>query len=373
MIHNAAKSLMVVLLLAFQLETPAQVSIRYGCTDPAARNYDTAALLQDGSCTYSREKYTPFQKKNLPDALVEISGAAYWDGKIWAINDGGNPAILYGIDTSNGSILTTVHLQGMDNNDWEALAQNDTAFFIADVGNNASGNRDDLNFIIVPKKLIESSAEQWIDGNQLPTISFSYEDQTDFTPQPPNRTIFDCESVIFFRDSLHLFTKNWVGSHAVHYVLPAISGTYTAHRLDSIATENFMLTDATVMADDIVAFTAYSRNGQCALWLVYGLENNAEWLSLANKRPIILPGAISTGQIEAICFATGFQGWLGSEKLAAGMANVSQRLCSIQIGSFLQPFYAQQKIHQLSKGQIRYNANQAIFEVYTGEIWLPFQ
>ncbi len=62
------------------------------------------------------------------------------------------------------------------------------------------------------------------------TISFSYADQTDFTPSPYS-TNFDAESLISYEDNLYLFTKNWEDLHTNIYALPKTPGTYKIEKI----------------------------------------------------------------------------------------------------------------------------------------------
>jgi hypothetical protein len=74
-------------------------------------------------------------------ALAEISGAAWsvaYPGLIWTVADGGNPATLYGID-STGAIRRTATVP-VPNIDWEEIATGEcgskTCIYIADTGDN---------------------------------------------------------------------------------------------------------------------------------------------------------------------------------------------------------------------------------------------
>ena len=361
-----------VLSAGILLALPAQAQqAKPGCMDPSASNYDPDATISNGSCIYSSVSYTPGNRIILPNTLQEISGAAYWQGKIWALNDGGNPAALYALDTATGAVTATVNFTGITNVDWEALAQNDTAFFIGDVGNNAAGNRTNLRVYIVPKLLITGDALQSIDVSSLGMLQFAYEDQEDFTSQGGNSTRFDCESMIFFRDSLHLFTKNWVGNYAVHYVLPAVAGTADAVRLDSFYTGGQLLTDAAVAAHDEIVFTSYSKAGQCQLLMLYGFGENKAFVTDANKRWIRLPSSLNIGQLEAVCFLNPVRGWLGSERLSVSLITVSQRMYDLNTLDFILPFYRNQPNRFAEAGMLRYNTDLQVYEAFDGNDWRP--
>jgi len=76
--------------------------------------------------------------------LTEISGLAVsrkTPGLLWAINDSGNPPMLYGLSTK-GVLLRTYEIDGATNWDWEDLAgfhyRGEDFLVIADVGDNWS-------------------------------------------------------------------------------------------------------------------------------------------------------------------------------------------------------------------------------------------
>ena len=165
---------------------------------------------------------------SLPTDLNEISGLQYLNGQILAHNDGGNPPELFGIDTF-GNIVWKKKVLG-SNIDWEGIAlKRDSFIFIADFGNN-DNNRKDL-------KIYKISLRD-LDGDTLKPeiINFFYPEQKNFPPAETD-LYYDCEAIIYFNDSLHLFTKNrtspfdgWVK----HYCLPAVSGKHAALLKDSL-------------------------------------------------------------------------------------------------------------------------------------------
>ena len=80
----------------------------YGCTDPIANNYNPAATINNGSCSYNAIAYTPLVKIDpLSDTLVENSGLQMAGNYLWAFNDGGGAAAIYRIDTISKVILQT--------------------------------------------------------------------------------------------------------------------------------------------------------------------------------------------------------------------------------------------------------------------------
>ena len=340
-----------------------------GCTDPQASNFNPAAASNDGSCTYAVQSYSPPALANLPAALHEVSGAVYYQGQVVMLNDGGNAPHLYFTDTANGRIKQVVVLQGVSNVDWEELAQDSSFLYVGDIGNNASGNRQNLVIYKVPKAAIGQSDTVWVADSLIGRIRFAYEDQTDFSAQPANQTRFDAESMVYHRGQLHLFTKNWVGSHSVHYVLPTDTGFFMAQRLDSLNTGGYRLTAAASGAHDLLAFTGYTSNGNCALFLVYGFDSSAYFFNTGCKRRINLPTVLTMGQLEAICFFNATRGWMAGERFSQGFITVSQRIRRFSTLSFILDYYRQNAPMLPAAGSLRYNSTLDCYEVFTGDDW----
>ena len=116
------------------------------------------------------------------DALVELSGLAASNLRpniLWAINDGGDGAKLYALDT-NGDHLGTVRIINAVNHDWEDMASfvhDGTAYLlIADVGDNFS-QREFCKIYVVKEPAVDPSKNGF---NKTATIAwqirFRYED-----------------------------------------------------------------------------------------------------------------------------------------------------------------------------------------------------
>ena len=110
------------------------------------------------------------------------------------------------------------------NNDWEDITQDEKRLYIGDFGNNLGDRRDLRIYILNKQDLLPSSDTIAVAG----IISFSYQDQTDFTPAANYTTPWDCEAFVVIGDSVILFTKDWQSNHTSLYTLPAKAGYYTA-------------------------------------------------------------------------------------------------------------------------------------------------
>jgi hypothetical protein len=71
--------------------------------------------------------------------LNEISGIADSKnnpGKLWGIEDSGNPPVLYLIGHT-GQVISSVYIKGVSNRDWEEMALFEGEIYIAETGDNA--------------------------------------------------------------------------------------------------------------------------------------------------------------------------------------------------------------------------------------------
>lgn len=188
-------------------------------------------------------------RTKLPPTLREISGLALTpEGTLWALNDGGNSAELFRFDAKTLQLLDAQKLP-VPNRDWEDLAADDKGnLYIGDFGNNGNDRKDLRIYRYHPQH------------GTLDSILFQYPDQWAVPPKDPRQWNFDCEAMVFWRDSLHLFSKGrFKGNHySKHYVLPAQPGVYTAVLRDSVYLKRRVVSGAAVSKDGkTLALTAY--------------------------------------------------------------------------------------------------------------------
>lgn len=191
----------------------------------------------------------PARRTSLPDAIREVSGMARTpDGHLWLLNDSRNPPELFLFDPVVGQLLETRTLP-IPNRDWEDLTlAPDGHLYIGDFGNNRNARRDLCIFRYHP-------------GTQtLDSILFHYPDQQAFPPADDHDWNFNCEAMVFFQDSLHLFSKVVFKGNFItkHYVLPARPGRHTAELRDSLFLKNRVVTGAALSPDGkTLALTSY--------------------------------------------------------------------------------------------------------------------
>jgi len=185
----------------------------------------------------------------LPPALKEVSGMTLLpNGDLWLLNDSHNPSDLFRFDPIEGKLLETRHLP-VQNFDWEDLTGDPAGnLYIGDFGNNYNRRRNLRIFIYNPAT------------GALDSIQFRYPDQTAFPPARTEDWNFNCEAFVFYKDSLHLFSKNVFKGNffTKHYVLPAKAGEYVATLRDSVRLNNRVVTGAAISKDgQTLALTGY--------------------------------------------------------------------------------------------------------------------
>ncbi len=279
-----------------------------GCTDPNAVNYNQSANRNDGSCQYPYKKYHPKKLTNLPEQVRETSGLIFWNDALWTINDGGNPAELYRIDTATGNVLSVFTIHNAKNTDWEALAQCDSFIYIGDFGNNL-GNRKDLCVYRISKAELSDSSKKSATAS---VIQFHYPEQQDFTAKNRN-TEWDAEAMYFDNDSLHILTKNWVNGSSVHYTIPSVPGEYAAQSKDTIWTGGLITDVAFNKENGNIILLGYTKSYKGFALLLFDYKDGK--LSSGNKRRIDFGNTLGVGQIEGICFDGNYNGFISAEAI----------------------------------------------------------
>jgi len=315
------------LLLAFVV-VAAPAWAQGGCTDPQATNYNSSATSNDGSCTYPTTATALITKATLTSAVNESSGLLYTGGNVWTHNDSGNSATLFRVDSISGQVLQQVSISNFANTDWEDLAASAQYVYIGDFGNN-NGDRRDLRILRVAKTDLGASATT----ATAQAITFSYPDQTDFTPRS-NAHNFDCEAFFFANDSLHLFTKNWVDLKTRYYTVPATPGTYVAHLKSTFNVNGLVTAAALNPTGTTAALLGYNAtNATTFMWLLTGFQGTG-YLK-ANKRRIELPSALLIGQAEGLCFVKNGRVFISNEQISNAFLTVPPRLYALGLGAWV--------------------------------------
>ncbi len=279
----------------------------YGCTDPQATNYNPDATHNDGSCVYPPTTVGLTVVVNaLPSAVNETSGLQYWNGGFWTHNDSGNSPELYKLDTITGQVIQTITISGVQNIDWEDIAQDEQYLYIGDFGNNA-GNRTDLRVLKLQKSQIPASGNASVEPE---IINFSYGDQNTFKKANRNND-FDCEAIISYGDSLYLFSKNWVNQQTRFYALSKQQGTFVIYPRDSFNADG-LITGADVRNSGEIALIGY-KNYNPFMWLLFDFQSDNFFSG--NKRRINFSAVLGV-QTEGIGYTFGGNVYISSEKTA---------------------------------------------------------
>ncbi len=169
-------------------------------------------------------------------------------GQLWLLNDSRNPSELFLFDPAAGQLVETRKLP-VPNRDWEDLTTDPAGnLYIGDFGNNKNARRDLCVFRYHPAT------------GALDSIQFRYPDQDAYPPEDERAWNFNCEAMVFFQDSLHIFSKNAFKGNFItkHYVLPAQPGQYLAVLRDSMVLKNRVITGAALSPDGkTLAITSY--------------------------------------------------------------------------------------------------------------------
>ena len=295
-----------------------------GCTDSNAKNYNSKATQNDGSCLYKPAKIKPETAIKLSDSIKETSGLIAFENLFWTHNDD-HDTTIYGLD-SNGKIQKKIKLEKVKNTDWEEISQDSSYIYIGDFGNNYQGNRRDLHIIRIEKKSFISNKPV------IDTIAFSYSNQTDFKIQKENTTDFDCEAFIVSPDSIYLFTKQWTAKKTSVYALPKTPGKHIAQYKETLNI-NGLITGASLLSSGkSIVFCGYSKTLQPFLYVLNDYKNYS--FSTGNQRKIKL--TLPFHQVEGIATLDGSIFYVTNESfIRKPFLNIPQQMHSIDLSAYL--------------------------------------
>ncbi|MHC1775426.1 MAG: hypothetical protein AB9834_08445 [Lentimicrobium sp.] len=300
---NYRKILLFLLMAGYGYYAAAQVT---GCADPQALNFDSLATVNDGSCMYPPTSIAPARVvRSLPAIVKETSGLIFWNQGLWTHNDSGGEPVLYKLDTLTGKVIQTITLLNAMNIDWEELAQDESAIYIGDFGNNL-GNRRDLKIYSVLKKDIPSDITGEV---KTSVINFSYADQLDYTPANRNNN-YDCEAMVAFGDSLYLFSKNWADQQSRLYAIPKAAGSYRVAPTDNLLADG-LITGADLSPSGKEMVLCGYENYSPFIWVLFDFRE-ANFFQ-GNKRRLNFSAMTGT-QTEGVTFLHDSSVVISSEK-----------------------------------------------------------
>jgi hypothetical protein len=268
-----------------------------GCTDSNATNYDSKAIVNDGSCQYLLKIQDFTFKYNLPGKISESSGLIFTEGFLWTHNDSGNSNSFYKLNPLDGSLVQEISVSNAPNNDWEDITYDEQFIYLGDFGNN-DGNRKDLKVLKISKDSILNKSASFITVN-AEKIEFSYADQVNFVAN--NKHNFDCESVISKGDSLYLFTKNRGDFKSKLYALPKIPGVYSISPIDTLNSECLITgADYNKTTNEVVLIGYSSSKDKSYIFYLNDYPNSSYFKG--NKRKLQINQQYVGLQTEGICY-----------------------------------------------------------------------
>jgi hypothetical protein len=180
----------------------------------------------------------PTRKFSLPLTINEASGLVIEEGRFIWHNDSGDGPYLYTTDTE-GSMLKIDTLSARAS-DYEDIAQDRTGIlYVGDFGNNRGRRTAETVYIHDRQRGTTDS------------IVYTYPRQDGSGRLTPGN--YDCEALVQWRDSLHLFTKDLLGGERnfslLHFRLPTRPGNYEAELVDSLHLPRRVVTGAALDED----------------------------------------------------------------------------------------------------------------------------
>lgn len=253
---------------------------------------------------------------SIPSVLNENSGLIMADqGRVWLHNDGGDSAKLYLLDTF-GTVVRTVLVDNARNVDWEDMTRDPQGrVYVGDFGNN-NNNRQNLAIYRLPNL-------DTVQGGRVSAeaIRFYYPEQTAFPPGG-SELKYDAEALIYYQDSLYIFTKDRTSPHQGYtwlYQIPADTGYHAARLLDSFSTSQLNV------VFEVTAASLSPNQQQLVL-----LGANRVWLFQHFTGSDFFGGSLQTlnlstiTQKEAIEFVDNYRVYIGNENSFLGSPQLNE-------------------------------------------------
>lgn len=248
--------------------------------------------------------------KKLPDSLNEISGLTFLnDSTLVAHNDSGSEPILYFLSLK-GELVHQVEIEDAKNVDWEAIASDGNFLYIGDIGNNNNKRKNLAIYKVSTKDILKQKSVK------SEKILINYRDQKAFPPADSSLN-FDAEAIVYYQDSLHVFTKcrnKPFDGNSYQYTVSTQPGEYTLTKKNFvfIGKNGFYkdaVTDVTVHKD-IFWFLTYNRIIGYKL-----VSNKFEYVQTISLKPYTQKEGLVTNDNQIFYISDEKQRILGGGKL----------------------------------------------------------
>ncbi|HAD12871.1 MAG TPA: hypothetical protein DCF33_10595 [Saprospirales bacterium] len=307
-----------------------------GCPDPQALNYNASASVNDGSCLYPATSHSPTLQTKLNGDLQEISGLTQAGGRWWAHNDSGSDEKFFRVNPETGNLPQLIELKNAKNRDWEDIAAWNDTLYIGDFGNN-SNNRQNLGVYMVPLSEIGNSGNETVQEFEWSFLPFSYIDQTDYSAQPEDSSVYDCEALVVRNGQVHLFTKSRKNYNTVHY---RINPSNNAAEIVESFHSNGLITGASLSPDGkLIALVGYDLRPfipTVFCWLLWDWPAGTDQFFAGNKRRIELGTALQVGQAESIGFNGNRTAYISNERTTFnGITLVDESIWNVDFSAWV--------------------------------------
>jgi hypothetical protein len=280
--------------------------------------------MNDGGCTYSAATLNATNSTTLPVQMKGTSGLIWMNNQLWTQNNFSD-INLYSFDPTQTGAFQSMQASGTVNIDWEEMAQDEAYLYIGDFGNNANGNRTNLQILRIKKSSLQQSLLI------IDTIKFSYATQTNFNATGTNKTNFDCEAFIISKDSIYLFTKEWLTNKTSVYRLPKTSGTHSATFVSSLDVQGLITGASFMESKRLLVLCGYSSTLQPFIYLLYDYPGYRFFEGNKRKISVNLP----FHQVEAIATQDGVNYHITNEAFNQSGISVPQKLHQLNMSAYI--------------------------------------
>ena len=252
--------------------------------------FNTTIVFSQKSDTLALNSNT--SKKILPLEIDENSGLIYLKNLLFTFNDSGGKPEIYTFNPVDGSIKNTIYLKNASNIDWEAITTDGETIYIGDFGNNR-GNRKDLSIYKI--KIDEINFELAQQEVENLKITFEIEGQTTFE-NLNRKNDFDIESMVFYNQKIHFFTKEWVSMQTTHHTLNPNILHQISQKIETFPV-SYCVTDASIDQNNLL-LVGYTKESLAYL-SIFTISDNELFFNQPQQK-IFLGLTPGIGQIEGI-------------------------------------------------------------------------